>query len=408
MSTVDRYGLREVINASGTMTAIGASSVEPEVIDAMADVLPKFIAMDDLQAKASQTIARVVHAEAGCVTASAAAGIAVSLAACMVGADFYAAERLPDTDGIANEVIIQRGHMVWYGASVGQLVRLAGGRLVEIGDATRAGAYQLEGAINDRTAAALYVTSHHTVQYGLIDLRTFCDVAHERGVPVVVDAASESEMSWFVEAGADLVCFSGHKFLAGPTSGIIAGREDLVRSCLMHQHAGIGRPMKVGKESIVGVMAALDRWERTDHDETRGRRREIVQSLYDGLLGVSGLSVHIQPDPTGNPIDRVQVVVTPEEAGLTAFQLARVLAYEDPPIIVRDHHAIDEGFILLDPCNLSDPQARMVVSRIRDVLGRSASEKAAMRHQAPANPNAADLQKQSLQRWGRNGTEHDG
>jgi len=132
----------------------------------------------------------------------------------MTGPDLAKVEQLPDTTGLKNEVIIQKGHVVWFGASVPQMVRLTGAKVVEIGDATRAGTYQLEGAINENTAAALYVVSHHTVQYGLISLEGFCRVAHAHEIPVIVDAASESNMSSFLERGADLVCFSGHKFLA--------------------------------------------------------------------------------------------------------------------------------------------------------------------------------------------------
>lgn len=408
MNVVERYGLTEVINVSGTMTAIGASSVKPEIIEAMVDILPRFVSMDDLQEKASSVINCVIGSEAGCITASAASGIVVSIAACMAGNDLYKAEQLPNTTGMKHEVVIQRGHMAWYGASVGQLARLAGATLVEIGDATRAGAYQLAGATNDRTAAALYVTSHHTVQYGLIDLREFCRVAHEHSVPVVVDAASESEMRWFIEAGADLVCFSGHKFLAGPTSGIIAGRRDLVRACLLHQRAGIGRPMKIGKESIVGVIAALERWERLDHDQVQRQEGEIVYTFADGLRGIPGLVTQIEPDPTGNPIKRVKVIVDSSEAGLNAFQIAQALKHNQPPIVVRDHHTIEEGIIFLDPCNVTKDQAVYVVQRIRELLERSPSEKVAIRQQGPAIPNGADLQEQGLGNWGANETKHHG
>lgn len=407
MSVVERYNLKEVINVSGTMTAIGASSVPPEVAEAMVEILPRFIDMNDLQAKASAIISRVIGSEAGIVTASAASGIANSIAASMTGSDLHLAEVLPDATGTKDEVIIQRGHMAWYGASVGQLARLTGAKLVEVGDATRAGRYQFRGAITERTAAALYVTSHHTVQYGLINLRDFCEVAHEHGVPVIVDAASESEMRTFIEAGADLTCFSGHKFLAGPTSGIIAGREDLVRACLMHQHAGIGRPMKVGKESIVGAMVALERWEGLDHDKVHDEMRDIIRILVGGLEDLEGVSLRVEPDPTGNPIDRVKVMFEPVQAGFNAFEVAEAMKRNDPPIIVRDHHAIDEGFIFLDPCNVDAEKAQYVVKQLRGLLELPDDKKWALRSQLPTTPNDADLQEQGLRAWSASeGREH--
>lgn len=405
MNVVRRFGLREVVNVTGTMTAIGACSTAPEVVDAIADVLPRFIDIDHLQARASEVIARVAGAEAGCVSASAASGIVIAVAACMAGADLYRAEQLPDTRGLKNEVVVQRGHMVWYGASVGQLVRIAGATLVEIGDATRAGTYQLTGAMRETTAAAVFVASHHTVPYGLIRLRDFCRVANDRGVPVIVDAASESEMRSFFEAGADLVCFSGHKFLAGPTAGIVAGRRDLVRACLLHQHAGIGRPMKVGKEGIVGVMAALERWERLDHEAVQQREQEVLATFVRGLADSAGVKLTLQPDATGNPIVRARVEVEPALAGLTAFELAQGLRRGDPPIIVRDHHAIDEHYLELDPCNATVEQAELVTERIRAWLRAPDADRAALRTSLTSSPNGADLQERSLRRWGAAGDD---
>lgn len=399
MNVVERFQLREVINVTGTMTAIGASSVPPDVVAAMADVLPRFVDIDHLQAQASRIIARVTGAEAGCVSASAASGITVAVAASMAGMDLHMAERLPDTRGMRDEVVVQRGHMVWYGASVGQLVRLAGATLVEVGDATRAGSYQLAGSINENTAAALYVTSHHTVQYGLIPLEEFCRVAHERGVPVIVDAASESDMRSFFTAGADVACFSGHKFLAGPTAGIVAGRRDMIQACFMHQTAGIGRPMKVGKEGIVGVMAALERWEGLDRDAVSRYERQVLEVFVDGLSGLPGTTVELLPDPTGNPIVRARLTLKPTCAALTASELSRALRQGDPPIAVRDHHARDQGFVDLDPCNVTLEQAAIVVARMQTLLGGPLTDDGSLRANAPLLPTVADQQQRSLLHW---------
>ncbi len=396
---VERFGLREVINVSGTMTALGASAAPPEVVEAVAGILPRFVDMSQLQQKAGAVIARVIGAEAGCVTACAASGIAVGVAACLTGLDVAKAEQLPDTRDLKDEVVIQKGHLVWFGASVGQLIRLSGARPVEVGDATRAGAYQLAGALGERTAAAVYVTSHHTVQYGLIDLRTFCQVCHQHGVPVVVDAASESDMHAFLAEGADLVCFSAHKFLAGATAGIIAGQRDLVKACYIHQNAGIGRTMKAGKESIVGVMAALERWEKLDHAAEKARNDGIARLFLAELTGLPGLTLSSAPDPTGNPIDRVAIRVDETSAGLSAFHLARELAGGVPPIIVRDHHAIDEQLIYLDPCNVTPEQAKLVTACLRQLLQLPAAAKAAVRARYPERPNGADRQAAALLNW---------
>lgn len=399
MGVVERWGLKEVINVAGTMTALGSSSVPPEVIEAMADVLPRFVDMVHLQQQACRVIRRVIGAEAGCVTSCAAAGIAISVAACMTGSDLAKVEQLPDTTGLKNEVIVQKGHVVWFGASVSQMVRLTGAKAVEIGDANRAGTYQLEGAISENTAAALYVVSHHTVRHGMIALDEFCRIAHAHGIPVIVDAASESNMSSFLESGADLVCFSGHKFLAGPTSGIIAGRKELVEACLLHQYHGIGRAMKVGKEGIVGVMAALERWERLDHGAERVKEERIVEKFVEGLSGIPGLTITVEPDPTGNPIQRVKVQVDPEVVGLTAFEVSAELAAGDPPIMVRDHQAIDLGFFFLDPCNVNEKQTEIVINAIRTLVGLPQEKKKLIKNKYPRRPNQADILAKKLKGW---------
>src|SRR3954447_18835846 len=177
-------GLRRVINVSGTMTSLGASIVVPEAVETVGRILTEIVELGDLHRKASSVIAAACGAEAGTVTASDSAGISVAVAGCLTGSDLARIERLPDTTGLErDEVVIQTGHMVYYGAPVEQAIRLTGAKAVPVGTATYARAYHLEGAITPRTAAALYVVSHHAVQYGQLPLREFCRICRERGVP---------------------------------------------------------------------------------------------------------------------------------------------------------------------------------------------------------------------------------
>ena len=266
-------GLRRVINVSGTMTFLGASIVVPEAVETVRGILTEFVEIADLHRKASSAIAELCGAEADTVTASCSAGISVAVAGCMTGADLFAIERLPDTSRLPrDEVVIQQGHMVQYGAPVEQAIRLAGAKVVPVGTATSVRAYHLEGAITERTAAAVYVVSHHAVQYGQLSLAEFCRICNARNVPVIVDAASEYDLKGFLAKGAALAIYSAHKFLGGPTAGIVAGRKELVRATYL-QNSGIGRGMKVGKESIAGTMAALQPWAQRDHAAVRARER---------------------------------------------------------------------------------------------------------------------------------------
>ena len=383
-------GLRPIINVSGTMTALGASIVVPEAVRAVAGILPQFVEINDLQRRASRAIAEACGSEAGFVTASAAAGITLGIAGCMTGADLTRIERLPDATGLKDEVPIQLGHMVAYGAPVEQAIRLAGALPVPFGQATDVRGYQLEGAISSRTAAVLYVVSHHTVQYGQLPLEEVAAIAHAHGVPVVVDGASEYDLKGFLARGADLAVYSAHKFLGGPTAGIVAGRLDLVRAAFL-QNAGIGRGMKVGKEGVAGTIAALQSWAKRDHASVRARETAALHLWRDRLGRWPGVATQIVPDPTANPLDRLEVHVDPEQARITAWDLADALASGDPPVIVRDHE-VELGFFFLDPCNLHPGEEHTVVDRFDQEVERARASN------APIATNVADRRRKRFER----------
>lgn len=372
MDIRSRLGLRPVINVSGTMTSLGASSVGAAVIDAVAEILPQFVEIDDLQRKASAVIAQACGSESGYVTASCSAAITLSIAATMTGDDLGLIERLPDSTGLRNEVVVQTGHLVNYGAPVDQAIRLAGARVVQVGAATEAHGYQLASALNERTAAALYVVSHHTVQFGMIALEEFIEVAHAKGVPVIVDAASEYDLTRFIAAGADLVLYSAHKFLGGLTAGIVAGKKALVRAAYF-QNGGIGRGMKVGKEGIVGAIAALEQWRTRDHAAVRATERSYLTLWRETLNRQTGVWAEIEADPTGNPLDRLKLHIDRNVARISAWDLADALARpqgDDQPVIVRDHEA-ELNFFYLDPCNLHAGEEHIVLARIVTELERA-------------------------------------
>lgn len=356
-----------VINMSGTMTALGAARVPNEISELVRASLPLFLDISELQHHASKVIAAATGAEAGCVTASAAAGICVGVAACMTGSDRGAAEQLPDTRKLdKTRVIIQRGHVVNYGGSILQNVALTGARTVEIGTAIHSEGYQLHHALDGEAAAGLYVVSHHTVQSSQISLPEFIEGCHAANVPVIVDAASEYDLKTFIALGADLVLYSGHKFLGGATAGIIAGEADLVKACLIHQTSGLGRPMKVGKEGIVSVIAALLRWQELDHKALHQAEYRRSRLLLQRINEIEGLFAEESPDPTGNPITRIRVTVDPGYSAAPIARVADLLAQTSPAVIVRGHH-VDLGFFELDPCNCSDEEATQALEQLVDV-----------------------------------------
>ena len=377
----ERLGLRPIVNVAGTMTSLGATIAVPEVAAAMAAILPEFVEIDDLHRLASLAIAKATGAEAGFVTASCSAAVTLSVAACMTGADLARIELLPDTAGMLRRVPIMLGHMVGYGAPVEQAIRLAGATVVPFGQVTDVRPYQLEAALGDDAACAVYVVSHHCVAYGQLTLGEFATICRKRNVPVIVDAASEYDLRSFLAAGADLVCHSVHKVLGGPTAGIIAGRKALVRAAFL-QNLGIGRGMKVGKESILGTIAALEAWSRRDHAAVRQAEREALVLWRDRLGSLPGVTAAIVPDPTGNPLDRLRLAIDPEAARITAWELTDRLAAGAPPVIVRDHE-VEHGHVLLDPCCLHPGESAVVAERIAEELA-TARERRGTNHEPPS------------------------
>ena len=364
-----KHGLAPLINVSGTMTSLGASIAAPGVADAMAEYLQHFIDMHELQARASTAIAGLTGAEAGFVTASSSAGITLAVAAAITGLDAARASRLPGDPGERNQVVIQAGHLCNYGAPVAQAIALAGAQVVPVGSATHVLDHELKAALCDCTAAAVFVVSHHAVDYLQMPLEHWVALCHARNVPVIVDAASEYDLTGFLAQGADIAIYSGHKFLGGPTAGLVAGNSDLIRAAYL-QNIGIGRGMKVGKESIAGAIAALEAWKTRDHAAIRKSERAALALWREAAGGFEGVTTTIAPDPTGNPLDRLKIRLDPARAGASAAGLAMELAAREPKIITRDDQA-GLGYIQLDPCNLAPGHAPIVAARLSQALGKA-------------------------------------
>ena len=362
----ERYGLTHVINVSGTMTGLGASRVVPEAIKAGAEIQSHFVRIDELQAKASEVVAHMTGAEAGFIAACSAAGMSQSISGCMTGTNLNRIELLPNTDGLLNEVIVQAGHLINYGAPVSQAIQLTGARIVPLGTAALVNFYNLEDCIGEQTAAALYVVSHHVVQEGQIALEEFIAICKDRGVPVIVDMASEYDLRTPIELGADVVIYSSHKFLGGPTGGIVAGNKELIRAAYL-QNRGICRHMKIGKEGIAGTIAALEAWEKRDHKSIYDREQRYLNHWQKVLSDVEGLFLDLHHDWTNNPITRLKVSVNPENAGLFAWELADRLSAGEPSIQVRDD-LIEHGYFFLDPCNLLPGEEIVVGQKIADEM----------------------------------------
>lgn len=393
-SFYSRYGIQTVINAAGPMTKLSGHILAPEVREAMASAAAACARIEDLQEAAGELIARVTGAEAGYVTAGAAAGLTIGAAAAIAGLDVAAMDRLPDTTGLRNEIIIQRGHLTAYSHAL----RLSGARLVEVGylgypGQGRSWPWQIESAITERTAAIAYSVGRVP---GMVELSDVVEVAHRHDLPVIVDAAATlppaRNLQRFIAEGADLVCFSGGKAIGGPqASGIVAGRADLIASiALQHQdmdvepetwtwrtrylesgelpgppHHGLGRPMKVGKEEMAGLMTALEMYVARDHRAEWQRWHGMLETIRERLSGLRGVSPEIlvnAKEPGAVPLLRVnldEIVLEKSTA-----ELVNQLMAGDPSVAVSQSF-LQESALGINPIVLQPGQDEIIADRIR-------------------------------------------
>jgi uncharacterized pyridoxal phosphate-dependent enzyme len=350
------------------MTALGGVALHRDVTAAMAEAAGANVEIEVLKDRAGERIAAWCGAEAAMVTPGAAAGIVIMAAAVVTGGDPHKASQLPDVDWPRREIVLQLGHAVNYGCSVTQTIRMAGGRPVLAGSANLVRRRELEGAITERTAGILFVQSHHAVQKGMLGLREVVEIAASRGVPVLVDAAAEEDPRRYVALGADLVTYSGGKAFEGPTSGFIVGRCDLIAACRV-QESGIARPMKVGKETIVGLLAALERYLDRDGAAEQARQAALLAALREGLADLPHKRLDVVQDEAGRAIRRLHLTLDAERLGFSAAELADELTRCNPPIYPRAHLATT-GTIALDPRALAERDVPVILAAIRATFRR--------------------------------------
>jgi len=371
-------GLRRVVNARGPMTISGAAAMPREVIDAMADVAGSFVLIDELRERVNTAVANATGAESGLVTSGAAAGIVAAVAGCMTGLNRAHVSRLPDTAGLRSEVIVQAGHLVTY---VHQ-VRMTGARVVVVGAVYPVLAADVEAAIGPQTAAIFHVISQHCQQKGMVPLGEVIRIGKAHGIPVIVDAAAEVDLRQHIAAGADLVVYSGGKAIPGPSaSGFLCGRRALVEAAALH-FDGICRPMKVGKEGMVALLAALRLYERRDHGQTSKEWIQKCERLVALLGGLEPIDVRIrrdwgyQIDPDGRALPRVEIRLDERDGSLRAKEIARRLRADDPVILLRDYWA-ESGVLHIDVTCLDDAEIELVGERMRAAV--AATQKGAPR-----------------------------
>jgi seryl-tRNA(Sec) selenium transferase len=389
--TIDPYaalGVRRRINAAGALTRLGGAVMAPEVVQAMAAASRASVDIGELQDAASARIADATGAEAGMVTTGAAAALTLAAAAAIARWDVARMAALPHADGFPHDILIPRTHRTGYAHALAA----AGARLVDIGHndrGTGAGvrgleAWEIESALSPSVVAMAFSLNAGSVA----DLPVAAAACRANGVPLIVDAAAQlppkENLKRFIALGADLVAFSGGKALGGPqASGILAGRRDLVASALLQQldmdvspdtwtppklvdranlrgvpHHGIGRGFKAGKEEIVGLLVALDRFVKADDAASNAALEARLRLIAREL---KGLEVKLVP---ASVTGRVPVL---EIAFGDALGVSARLQKGDPPVHLSERHAA-RGVLTVDPQVLLPEHDAPLIAALQSVV----------------------------------------
>ncbi len=363
----DSLGVRRIINGRGWITALGGSIMPPEVCEAMAEAVNTYVDFDELNLAAGRKIAGYTGAEAGLAVAGAAAGLLLQTAACMTGDDPALIDQLPDCSGLRDEVALYYLHQTNYD----RCYRAAGAKLVIWGEGDGSAEEQLEEAIGESTAALAYV--FHPWNSCPIPLERAVEIAHGRGVPVIVDAAvmlpPASNLTAYIDAGADMVAFSGGKGLRGPQStGILCGRADLIEAARLSTspYKGVGRAAKVCKEEIAGLLAALDLFVRTDHEAEWAVWRSRSAAIASAVGDIPGLEVRIEEDDPNRQGPQAVVYFRDGWAGASSSAVLERLASREPSIRIGQGGYGDELFI--SPVTLCEGEEEAVGRALREEL----------------------------------------
>jgi L-seryl-tRNA(Ser) seleniumtransferase len=396
MNVFEEWGVEPVINVSGTVTRLGGAPMARAVLDAYAAAAAESVPLDELQNAASRTIAEATGAEAGIVTSGAAAGLMLGTAAILARFDLGRMEKLPHTEDFPHEFVVAREHRNGYDHAV----RAAGARFVEVGfneivagaGVRRTEAWEFEAAVGPNTAGILYVYDG-AAQPALGELVA---MAHARGLPVLVDAAGElpprSNLRTIVEAGADLVVYSGGKAIRGPqATGILCGRRDLIMSAALQMldmddhfdlwdapsplfdkgklrgipRHGIGRALKVAKEQIFSLLTALKLFASGAYLADRPVQIQHLQKIAEQLPETATGRVLVPADGESQPL--LEIDVDASKLGRDAWEVCRRLR-RGKPRIQPGHGKLAEGKLVINPIHLNDERTSQVVRRLREEL----------------------------------------
>jgi L-seryl-tRNA(Ser) seleniumtransferase len=370
MSIREDLGVREFVNADSMKTALGGTLMPPSVVEAMRRAAGSFVDMLELQRAVGKRIAHITRNEAAFVSAGASAGLVLSSLACITGPDLKAIAGVM-RDGIGSvarrDFIVQCGQRNPYDPAI----QLAGGRLVQVGNVLQTFGWELEAAITPTTAGVLYFAGAN-LGFGSLSFADVVRIAHEASVPVIVDAAAQlppkANLWSFTEGGADLVVFSGGKELRGPqASGLIVGRQDLIDACALHAapNQRLARAMKVGKEEMLGLLAAVELYLDQDELEELARCERIVADWTTELSSIPAMAAQRDiPGTDGRPLPRA-IVTFAAHTGLTGARVQEALLSGEPSVAVA---VAGPNAVYLNPELLRPGEEEAVCDRVKQIV----------------------------------------
>ncbi len=372
-----RIGVRPFINLTATYTINGGALMLPEVKQAMEEASRFAVNLDELMAKVSEQLAKLLGCEAGIVTCGCAAALTLATAAAVAGADPEKMARLPNLEGMRSEVIFPEQSRNPYDHAF----RSVGAKLVEID--TRE---QFHAALGPRTALIAVLGTGEAK--GDVRLEELVEAGKKAGVPVLVDAAAELPMvpNPYLARGADLVAYSGGKFLRGPQcAGLLLGRKDLVQAAWLNgsPHHGFGRSLKVGKEEIMGMLAAIELWRgRYDLQAEYRQWEKWYAHIGERLALVRGVRTRVLPPAGASPYPVLEVSWDATHVPITAGQLGKLLRDGEPRIV--SHAEGEASSFLIRPVAMKPGEYKLVADRLVELLRAARPAAAAQQRPAPA------------------------
>ena len=369
-SVYERLGVRPIINAQGNRTVLGGSQPTALVKEAMNMADGSYVEMRELLEKSGEYIAEILGVEAAYVTSGCAAALALSAAACIAGNDPDKVAQLPNTAGLKNEIVFQKRQRYSYDRSY----TVPGGVIIEAGDDEGCSVDQLGAAIGPDTAAVAYLIQPEPDD-AVVSLEDAVELAHSRGVPLIADAAAQVYPLDFFRRNAqssDLVCF-GAKYIGAPHSaGFLCGRKELVGAAVDHGFIGFqtgggrafGRPMKVDRQEVVGVVAAVEAWFTMNHEDRLLGYEDRLTDLQDDLRGIPGIETKIVRNQRYWGVG-LHVVLDTKALGKTAEEVSEELDAGDPRIWVNVE---GDDTIPVNVHTMNEGEEHIVADRLREVL----------------------------------------